>query len=144
MPLRLKSLSYVVVVVLAPLSDVWTASLVPDAVKQLEPSLPTQSRPLLLLMLAFLLGVLGAGLVGFVGMFCFWGPARYIYLVGVLLKILAEPLLGPWMVNTGWESLFVKLELFLDGAILTLCILGPAKELFTNQGKSNHRVEAIQ
>ena len=134
--------SYILVVALSVLSDFWTASAVPDAVKQLEPSLPTQSMPLLLLLLGFLLCVLGAGLVGFIGMFCLWAPARFIYLVAVLLKILASPVLAPWMVDTGWESLFGELELFLDGMILTLCLVGPAKELFMKK-ESNNQMQDI-
>ncbi len=133
---------YILVETSYMLSHFWTASLVPDAVKQLEPSLPIQSMPLQLLRLAFLLCAVSVGLVGFVGMFCLWAPARYIYLVGVFLKILAAPLLAPWMVHTGWEHLFAGLEVFLDGAILTLCILGPAKDLFVRKDESNQTLEA--
>jgi len=128
---------YILVVVLTKLSDVWTTSVVPDVVKQLEPSLPTQPILLVLLLFALVLGVLGAGLVGFIGMFCFWPLARYIYLVGVLLKVFTYPLFDQWVVVTGWVSMFVGLELFLDGVILTLCLVGPAKELFIKKDESN-------
>jgi len=132
---------YIVVVIMTILTDYWTASLVPDTVKQLEPSTPIQSLPLRLLMLAFILCLLGAALVGIFGMFFFWAPARYVYLVGVLLKILLSPILAVWSVDTGWETLFVELELFLDGVILTLCILGPAKDLFEKRKESNQALD---
>lgn len=114
----------------------WTASVVPDVVKKLEPSGPAQSPLPVLLLFPLLIGVLGAGLVGFIGMFCFWSPARHIYLIAVLMKILVTPLMTAWSVHTGWESLFGEMELFLDGIILTLCIVGPAKELFIKKETS--------
>jgi len=128
--------TYALVVILTVASDFWTGSAIPIEVQQLENALPTQSMPLLLLLLAFLVSVVLAGLVGFIGLFCLWSPARYIFLVGVLFKIVSLPLLASWTVTTGWESLFGELELLLDGVILTLCILGPAKELFLKKHNS--------
>jgi hypothetical protein len=134
---------YIIVVALTILSDFWTVSVVPDVVKELEPSLPLfHCLPLFLLQGIFLISVLAAGLVGFIGLFCFWSPARYIYLVAILLKIICAPLLGSWMVYTGWEELFGELEIFLDGVILTLCLLGPAKHLFEKKEEFNPAFEA--
>lgn len=116
--------------ILSILVGVVTKPLVPSIVRMLEPPLPGQSFLLQLLLRVFIAAVLGSCLVGLIGMFIFWSLSRYIYLVAVFLKILASPLMASWMVETGWESLFEELELFLDGAILTLCLLGPAKHLF--------------
>jgi len=128
---------YLAVVVLTILSDTMSASLIPKAVKELEASLQAQSPPSLLL-LALMVATLCAGLIGFIGMFCFWPLSRRIYLIAIFLKILASPLIMSWKVETGWESLFGELELFLDGVILTLCLAGPAKRLFDKQQESNN------
>jgi hypothetical protein len=133
---------YIIVVTLTILSDFWAASAVPDIIKAQEPSVkPAQFLPLYLLQGAFLFSVLGAGLIAYIGMFCFWSPARYIFLAAVLLKIISPPIFVPWMIHTGWEELFGELELFLDGVILTLCFLGPAKNLFENKEKSKQVLE---
>ncbi len=125
---------YVIVVALCILSGDWTASVIPDVVKKLEPPLlpQTHSLPLLLLQGVFVISLLGAGLVGFIGMFCLWSPARYIYLIAIFFKITSTPL-TLWMVHTGWEELFGEVEIFLDGVILTLCLFGAAKHLFKNK-----------
>ena len=125
---RILLTSYVFVVIFTILSDFWTTAVVPDAVRQLEPSHITQPMSVLLLAMLFLIGI--TGIVGFIGMFRLWAPARYIFLIAVLLKVLGSPLLTPWVALTAWETVFGELEIFLDGAILTLCIFGPAKKLF--------------
>lgn len=131
---------YIVVFVLGITVDSLTNSLVPAAVRELEPWLSTQYQ---FLRLVFCVALLGAGLIVFVGMFCFWSPARHIYLVTVFVKILASPLMGTWSVETGWGSAFGGLELLLDGVILTLCLVGPAKHLFKKQQKESKKpVEA--
>ncbi len=128
---RLLLLVYIIIVVLNGLSDIWTESVVPEIVKQLEPSLPpTESTLAWLLQGVFLFSSLFAGLLGFIGMFFFWSVGRYIYLIGVVLKIVIGLLMTSWIVNTGWEHFFGEVELFLDGVILTLCLYGPAKYLF--------------
>jgi hypothetical protein len=134
---------YFFVVILSAIADLWGASTIPAVVKELEPNVSTYSRPLLILFLVVAVSIVASELVGFIGMFCFWSAARYIYLFAVLAKILGSPLLGSWMVHTGWESLFGEFEIFLDGVILTLCLVGPAQHLFTNKRKSNHRLHSI-
>lgn len=136
---RVLLLCYVIVVALNFLSDTWTASVVPDIVKELEPSIqPTESMVLWISQGIFLVSTLVMGLMGFVGMFFFWSPARYIYLIAVVYKILLMLPIVSWQVHTNWEECFGETELFLDGVILTLCFLGPAKYLFVkNRDRQN-------
>lgn len=127
-------LGYLIIVILNALSDTWTPSVVPNSVTELAPTLsPTGFSLLWLFKGLFLFATLLAGLVGFIGMLCFWSAARYIYLIAVFLKILAMFLMVSWIVRTNWESFLGDLELFLDGVILTLCCLGPAKHLFEKE-----------
>jgi hypothetical protein len=127
---------YVIVAVVPILAEDRMASTIPDVVKDLEPPGFQPSKSLLLNILTglFLISVLCAALVGFIGMFCLWSPARYIYLIAVFFKITYSPL-TLWMVHTGWRELFGEMEIFLDGVILTLCLLGSAKHLFESKTK---------
>ena len=135
-------LGYIIVVALSVLSDIWTASVVPDIVKELEPSIPqVESMLLWILQGAFIISPLILGLLGFIGMFCFWSASRYIYFIAIALKILQILTMEAWMVYTNWDSFFVEIELFLDGVILTLCLLGPARHLFENKEVTNQVVE---
>ncbi|QHI68338.1 hypothetical protein [Tichowtungia aerotolerans] len=128
---------YFVVGVAAMTSYFLDASVVPSIVRDLEPKTPTQSLPLLILLLAFLIVLLGTAVVGFIGMFRFSSRSRYIYLGALLVSILIRPL-DKWCVQTGWEALFSELDMFLGGAILALCIVGPAKELFIKKESNHH------
>lgn len=135
--------AYLVVVVLNIAVGAFTESLVPKAVRDLETVLPTQSLPALLVLGAFLVGVLGAGLTGLIGMFCFWPPARVVFLVAILLKTLASPAMATWLVTTGWEAIFAEMELLLDGVILTLCLVGPAAHLFRREPAESNQASEV-
>lgn len=117
--------------------------MIPAAVRELESVLPTQSLPILLALGAFLIALLGAGLTGIIGMFCFWSPARGIFLIATILKILSSPALDSWSVETGWTAIFSETELLLDGVILTLCLVGPAKDLFKKMTKESNKVPQV-
>jgi len=90
----------------------------------------TNSLPLLLLMLTCLLGIFGAGLIGFVGMIFLWSPSRYMFSGAIILKNLTLPFLNQMLNNTGGMTMLCEFEFFLEGVIVTLCIFGPVKELF--------------
>ena len=75
---------------------------------------------------------------GFIGLFIFWGPARYLYLFSVLAMILVWPLIEYWSVYTALEDAFCALEMVMAGVILA-CAFGPAKHLFCKDKKSNIR-----
>lgn len=113
-----------------------SGSMVPETVRDLEATLAVRAMP------SFLRGaviviVFGGGLTGLIGMFSYWGPSRYIFFVAVAAKVLLAPwFLPPWTADTVWSGMFGELELFLDGAILVLCLFGPAKGLFDKEQKN--------
>ena len=121
---------YCIVVAGTIVADVLTESMVPEAVRELESTFAGRSLPFLLMFIAIGVAMLAGGLTGLIGMFCYCGPSRYIFLIAVMSKILLSPLIAPWLVHTAWEAIFGELELLLDGAILVLCLVGPAKHLF--------------
>lgn len=104
-----------------------TESMAPENIPRLAPGWLI-SFPLMAMVICALM--LFAGLAGLIGMFCCWGPSRYLFLAGVMSQIFLLPLFALWTVYTGWQEMFGELELLLDGVILTLCFWGPAKHLF--------------
>ena len=107
---------------------------VPEIVKDLEPGIPQYPLPIMLFWLIFLITLLVVSIVSFIGIFRLSSRARYYYLGAFLTSIALHPLLDTWDVYTGWQSLSIELNSFLGGVIITLCIAGPAKELFTKKG----------
>jgi len=73
--------------------------------------------------------VVGAGIVGFIGLFFRWHLAPWIFAGSLAGKILLFPSVF-WKVRSGLEDMFSDLELLLDGVILTLVFFGPARPLF--------------
>ena len=131
--------AYVLVVFLDIALIPLTKCLIPVAVRELEPAMPTQCLPLFLLLVAFVVGVLGASFVAIIGMFCFWAPSRWIFLITALLLILSSPIMEPWFVKTGWSVIPEELEFLLAGVILTLSLVGPAKHLFRSEQKESNQ-----
>jgi len=107
--------------------ELLTESMVPENIPRLASGW-LLSFPLVAMVICVLM--LAAGLAGIIGMFCCWGPSRYIFLATVIGKVFLPPLYILWTVYTGWQEMFNGLEAIFDGAILTLCFWGPAKHLF--------------
>ena len=133
---------YCIAVILEIALSLALESVIPTAVREIEPSISKQSQPLLLLLFGFSVAVLVGGAIGLIGMFFFWPPSRYIFLVCVLLKILSTPLHGPWIANIAVVEMIVGIEILLGGAILALCLFGPGKHFFEKM-ESNNIIEEI-
>ncbi len=113
---------------------------VPDVVKELEPLGFTHSMTLTFLAAGLGLAITVAALVGIVGMFFFWSPARYIYAASLILMIVTMFVSSPWGIFTRWSGLLGEFEKLLDGVILTLALAGPAKDLFVRgKGSTNSK-----
>ena len=70
--------------------------------------------------------------VGYIGLFLFWRPSRYIFLFCVVLQFLLPFSVG-WTVANSYESIIGTVEDFFNGMILALLFWGPPKQLFNNQ-----------
>ncbi len=115
-------------------------SILPEAAKELDSKVLIQSTPLFILMLTFFTIMLGAALVGFIGMLHL--SPRYVYLGALFMSILMSLLMMQQEIHTGRSACFCKLHTFFGGVILTLCLVGPATELFVKK-KSNQRLRSI-
>jgi len=69
-------------------------------------------------------------LMGFIGLFFFWSPARHVFLAAILLGHLIDALV-PWSISvgTGWEGMFAGLQSILVGIIAAVSYW-PAAYLF--------------
>ncbi len=76
------------------------------------------------------LGSFGLAIIGVVGMLFFWSPSRYLFLVSLIIRTLVMSLHYKWICITNLHGFFVAAENFLEGAIMALCLVGPAKNLF--------------
>jgi hypothetical protein len=129
--------AYLFLVITDFVTDSATKSMIPDFVANAERSdayarfiPPHGISPFTVVSFCVVIAVLVAALVGFIGMFCFWRPAPYLFLVSVLARILISPLLWTWHVETGWADLIGSLGTMLDGVIVALVFFGSAKDLF--------------
>ncbi len=118
---------YCAIVAASFIVEYLTESMVPENIPKMEPGWMI-SFPLIAIIICVVM--LTVGLVGLIGMFCCWGPSRYLFLTAVMSSIFLLPLFALWTVHTGWYEMLGQLELILDGVILTLCLFGPAKHLF--------------
>jgi len=101
------------------------------------PDTASESSDISKLLLLILVGLsLIMFVVSFIGMFRLSPRSPYVFLGALLLFILAHPLFASSTV------LLVKLAWFFGGVVVTLCIAGPAKELFAKK-KSNQRTHSI-
>lgn len=132
-------IGYGVIVIMGFISDQYSHLVIPDAVLKLEPSYLAESMSLRMLQLVYVPILGSAGLIGIIGMFCLWSPGRYIFLLGVAMKILGAPLFFSWGTSTGWSALFTGIAVILEGTILTLSLFGPAKDLFAVKKKKSRR-----
>ena len=118
---------YVDVIVMALITEQYRHLLIHDVVIKMDPAYLSSGG------LIYLLISIGAGFVGIIGMFCFWRPGRYIFLLSVVMNLFLYPLFLSWRAETGWHFFFSGIELTLEGAILTLALFGPAKHLFAGK-----------
>jgi len=133
---RLVLVAYLLVLVLSLIVGDLTENMVPEVVREMSPAVTSQSGLFILSLFVYMIVLAAAGIVGIIGLFCFWPPARVIYLVVVLLKVIASPVVLVWLAKTGWDTFFGELEFLFEGVIITLCLVGPAKHLFKpNKGK---------
>ena len=75
--------------------------------------------------------IIAAGIVGYVGMFVFWSPARIVFTIATVSKQVLFPVFLPVSnPKSEWESACSSLESMLDGFIAAITLLGPARSLF--------------
>lgn len=130
-------IGYVVIVIMGFVLDHYSHLVIPDAVLKLEPSYAAESMPLRMVQMVYVPIMAGAGLIGIIGMFCLWSPSRYIFLLGVAMRILGFPFFFSWTASTGWSGLVAGITVILEGNILTLTLFGPAKDLFAAKKKKS-------
>lgn len=74
--------------------------------------------------------------VGYLGLFLFWRPARYMFLCGVILQALCE-YSARWSVTNSYENVVDTIEVLFNGVLLALIFCGPAKEFFSRGIEKN-------
>lgn len=70
-------------------------------------------------------------IVGYIGLFLFWRPSRYIFLFAIAFQLLF-PFSARWRVANSYVGFFNEVELFFNGMILALIFWGPANRFFIN------------
>jgi len=88
--------------------------------------------------------ILAAGIVtwvvGYIGLWFFWRPSRYLFMGAVLFKIAAS-LGAVWGASSGFGRALGELELLLEGVIVCCSFWGDARPLFVREPTS-HRIES--
>ena len=76
--------------------------------------------------------ILIIGLAGFVGLFFLWPPARWLFGASILANIVIGKIFSfpRYVVRSPVAEVFVELEFFLGGVIVSLIFFGPARTLF--------------
>jgi hypothetical protein len=72
---------------------------------------------------------LALAIISTVGLFFFWGPARFLVLALLAQGLIITPWLGP-LVETGWAAALDRFGAFLSGAILALAFFSSAATFF--------------
>ncbi len=121
---------YIAILILGVFMAEYTRSIIPDYVADGTPSFLSNSVVYLICMLFVVLAVILLKLVALVGLLCLWPPAKYIFTVAVVLKIVSASLLYRFDVITGIVMMIGSLELLLDGGIITLFTYGPVRHLY--------------
>ncbi|MCX6999985.1 MAG: hypothetical protein NT106_06800 [Candidatus Sumerlaeota bacterium] len=113
---------YFLIILFSIIAHNFTHSFIPDWKDS-----PMMSTPFFFIFFAIIV----AYLTGLIGMFLFMNPSRYIFFISSLCKMLmCSFILRSWDTKTGWCNLFDGLVLFMEGAIVLISIIGPAKHLF--------------
>jgi hypothetical protein len=68
-------------------------------------------------------------LVSSIGLFFFWRPARFLYLIAIAGGLLLTPFFGPY-VDAGWGATFEEAAIIISGVILALVYFSPLKDLY--------------
>jgi len=111
---------YCLIILFSIIANIFTNSSIP------------KSTPFFKTLFPFILwAIITAHLTALIGMFSYWNPSRYIFFISSLCKMLMWSLIHrPYDTKTGWGNLFDGLVLFMEGAIVSISIIGPAKHLF--------------
>lgn len=105
---------------------------IPNSVIQTEQLAITES-PFLNLFI-----ILGGGAfilesVALIGLFFLWRPARYIFCVSLVIRILTIPFLSQWACSTNWQQFFSSIELLIEGMILVIVFTCCNESLFSRK-----------
>jgi len=130
---------YIAIIVSGGIVEVLTEFMIPPSVVEMEKA---AKGSLLILIIAPL--VLLSGIIGLIGMFCFWEPAIYIFTTAIIAKIVLNPTLGEWKAMTRWDQVFSELEILLDGIIITFIFFGPARKLFIRKRTPNKSIQRAE
>lgn len=88
-----------------------------------------------LIKLIIVLATLLMGLIGMIGLFFLWDPARYIFLTGIIIKnFFSFLVLGP-KISMPLRETFGGIEVFLDGVIIAVIFFSPVREYFKRKAK---------
>ena len=69
-------------------------------------------------------------LLGMIGLLFLWNPARYIFLIAVIIKVFFSFLVLRPVMRIPLDETIGTVEVFLDGIILTSIFFTPLRELF--------------
>jgi hypothetical protein len=128
--LRTLIVAEVGLVVLSVVGSLLTESLLPEPLRayvetEFEGDITT--REVAMILAAIPLVVLW--LVSSIGLFFFWRPARFLYVVTMIFGLLATPFFGPY-VDAGLGAMLESAGTIISGVILALVYFSPVKELF--------------
>lgn len=126
---------YVIVIITQFIAAEFARPMIPDYVADWAPSFYASTFLTLSVSLLCVFAVLLLTVVAIVGLYCLWPPAKSIFMVAVVLKIVGLPLIYRWDVLTGVEMMLGSLGMLIEGVIITEYAHGTVRHLFRKTGR---------
>jgi len=126
------SYPYFIVCLTGYLLLVAVSFLVPDenAAARLKRKLGSNNKSRLIAIGLFNIAVVGAAVIGFLGLFLLWPPATYLFFGAVTVRIVGDYVFGDELSMSGTRGMLAHLTVFAELLLAGLIFFGPARSLF--------------